>query len=169
MTAAERRVGQVEDASRHTSIAPSTTAADTDAAVGTGGVSSVLRRRWRARGPATVQEPMTCEAPAPARWTHGQVDARERREQLTPVGVGDGVPARGCGGGRLTTEALSGDGQLGVDVAGGPQAVVANAHEAGGDDVLHEAADELDRRHRRGVVVAGGNRDGVVGDTASRR
>ena len=54
--------------------------------------------------------------------------------------------------------------ELGVDVAGGEQAVVADLHEAAGPDVLEKAADEFQRFEATHVPVARSEDDLLIAD-----
>ena len=54
--------------------------------------------------------------------------------------------------------------KLGGGVAGGHEAVVANLHEAAGQDVLQEAMDEFVGREGRGGFAASAEVDAVVGE-----
>ena len=62
-----------------------------------------------------------------------------------------GIVVRGCGAGCQESSGLE---QLGLDVASGEQAVVADADEASGQDVQEEAPNELDGIEGKGLVLS---------------
>ena len=93
----------------------------------------------------------------------GEVDAGAAQEQGAEVFPGRGLWRAGRrrrGGAR---EPLPGDEQPAVDVARSEQAVVTEVDESVGQDVLQEAAQELDRVQGGGLVSARAEGDGVGG------
>jgi len=120
-------------------------------------------RRDRSEGTAHEGESAAAEAGA-------EVESGEGEEELAEVARGRGVGARRAGGHvgsrRSAPQQLMRDGELGVEMARGEEAVMANLDEAPGQDVEDEAAEELLRGEGDAGVAAGAEGDaaGVEGD-----
>lgn len=116
----------------------------------------------------------------PRRWSSGtDVDGREREvidetaADAAAIDVASGqrpealAPSGGRGGG-LGSRSRDEHGACGIQRVGdsgtGVEAIVADLVESVGQDVLHEAAQELDWVERGGLAVLGAKGDGVVGD-----
>jgi hypothetical protein len=112
-----------------------------------GGSTGLARDRGRGVGVERTDE----DADAAAR-AEPDVDARERQEPLAKVARGAGSGGRRDAG---LGEPLSGEHELGVDVAGGKEAEMADLGEALGQDMQEKALEELRVSQGDGGVAAG--------------
>jgi len=92
------------------------------------------------------------------------VDACQLFEQVLPLRWRFVLISGAVIGGGRGLQQPSGNGELGVDVAGGEQAVVPDLGEALWQDMEQEAPDELVWLQSGGLSVAGGEGHCVVGD-----
>ena len=100
------------------------------------------------RGRSRRREWVPDESACAACRANGDIDAGEREEQLALI-AGEWTRAMS------TTERGARVGEPRADVGWSEQAVVANFHEARGQDVLDEAIEEVDGVERDGVAVLG--------------